>query len=160
MAIGPGVLSSAMYAALVDIGRILARGEPVGRELDRALDLMASLSAGDIARADLAIANAALLHNYRPRPSRVGLWLRLRTDVSDAERLLLTPGLASLFIFHRNGRVREAALARLSGGLPNPFLFAAVAWRLNDWVPQVRAAAVCCARRVFAEERVDCTRSP
>jgi hypothetical protein len=143
------ILPPALCAALTDIGQKLARSERIDGELSRALDLMAGLSPAGIARADPAIANAAMLNHWRPRPSSVGLWLRLRTDVSDKEQLLRTQGLEKLFIFHRDGRLREAALLRLSGGLPNPFLFAAVAWRLNDWAPAVRAAAVCCARRCF-----------
>ena len=38
---------------------------------------------------------------------------------------------------------------KLSKGLPNPFLFAAVAWRLNDWAEPVRQAAARCARQCF-----------
>ena len=143
------ILSPALHVALAEIGRKLARSERIGDELVRAVTLMSDLSPADIAHADSAIADAAQLHHYRQVPSQVGLWLRFRTNVSDTEQLLRTPGLEQLFIFHRDGRLREAALLRLSGGLPNSFLFAAVAWRLNDWAPPVRAAAVLCARRCF-----------
>ncbi len=142
-------LSPDLHVTLAEIGQKLARSERIGEELVRAVDLMSDLSPADIARADSAIADAALLHIHRQVPSRVGLWLRFRTNVSDMEQLLRTPGLEKLFIFHRDGRLREAALVRLSGGLPNPFLFAAIAWRLNDWAYPVRAAAVLCARRCF-----------
>ncbi|PLR26325.1 hypothetical protein PZBJ_05935 [Pantoea endophytica] len=40
-----------------------------------------------------------------------------------------------------DGFRRERALRTLSGGAPNSFLLALVVRRLNDWVPQVRAAA-------------------
>jgi len=40
-----------------------------------------------------------------------------------------------------DGRVRERTLRTLAGSAPNAFLFALAAQRLNDWVPQVRAAA-------------------
>jgi hypothetical protein len=143
------ILSPALHVALAEIGQKLARSERIGDELVRAVDLMSELSPADIAHADSAIADAALLHHHRQVPSRVHLWLRFRTDEPDMEQLLRTPGLENLFIFHRDGRLREAALLRLSGRLPNPFLFAAVAWRLNDWALPVRAAAVLCAHRCF-----------
>lgn len=40
-----------------------------------------------------------------------------------------------------DGRKRESALGVTSGAAPNSFLFALALRRLNDWVPQVRAAA-------------------
>jgi hypothetical protein len=40
-----------------------------------------------------------------------------------------------------DGFRRERALRTLTGGAPNSFLLALVVRRLNDWVPQVRAAA-------------------
>ena len=44
-------------------------------------------------------------------------------------------------ICNADGFRRERALRTLSGGAPNSFLFALVVRKLNDWVPQVRAAA-------------------
>ncbi|HYE70938.1 MAG TPA: hypothetical protein VD932_05365 [Aquabacterium sp.] len=41
----------------------------------------------------------------------------------------------------RDGRERERVLRTLAGPAPNSFFFALAARRLNDWVPQVRAAA-------------------
>jgi hypothetical protein len=40
-----------------------------------------------------------------------------------------------------DGHVRERVLRTLSGPVPNGFFFALALRRLNDWVPQVRAAA-------------------
>lgn len=59
------------------------------------------------------------------------------------------PGSPWIEIFSINGRIREAALANIQGPAPTPFFVAGLAYRLNDWVPQVRAAAVACAERVF-----------
>lgn len=42
---------------------------------------------------------------------------------------------------HRSGFVREKALRQLAGPAPHPFLLALALRRLNDWVPEVRAAA-------------------
>lgn len=44
-------------------------------------------------------------------------------------------------ICNADGFKRERALKNLSGGAPNSFLLALVVRKLNDWVPQVRAAA-------------------
>ncbi|EJT03364.1 hypothetical protein RCCGE510_19989 [Rhizobium sp. CCGE 510] len=63
--------------------------------------------------------------------------------------MLRLPDLRYLFIFHRDGRMREAALQRITGALESPFLFAAVAMRLNDWAQPVRFAAFACAKRCF-----------
>ncbi|CFQ36968.1 hypothetical protein [Yersinia bercovieri] len=50
-----------------------------------------------------------------------------------------------------DGFRRERALRTLSGGAPNSFLLALVVRKLNDWVPQVRAAA-CDALPLIAEK--------
>lgn len=60
-------------------------------------------------------------------------------------------GLEYVFLFHRNGYLREAALHKLDGAMPSAFFFAAVAYRLNDWVQPVRQAALECALRMFLE---------
>jgi len=88
----------------------------------------------------------------------VSIEKRRRTDIastvlkplqpSDAELMNRLPELAYLFVFHRDGFVRELALDQMQE-LQSPFYVAALAFRLNDWVAQVRAAAVRCAERVF-----------
>lgn len=71
------------------------------------------------------------------------------TRGSDLDALARYPQLAQLFIFHRDGWLREAALHSLSKPPDNPFEFTAVVYRLNDWVEPVRSAAAACARRLF-----------
>lgn len=63
--------------------------------------------------------------------------------------LELRPTLGRLLVFHRDGHVRELALATLGAPATSPFAVAAIAYRLNDWAAPVRAAAEDCARRVF-----------
>ncbi len=142
----PDILPPALLAALAQVGSRLANGDGPGAELDAALTLLAGLPPGQISRADTAIAAAANLCCCMPRsiPDR-----RPSRRSTDAEQLLRTPGLEYLFLFHRDGRLREAALLRITGGLPTPFLFAAVLWRLNDWAAPVRDAAARCADRSF-----------
>jgi hypothetical protein len=58
-------------------------------------------------------------------------------------------GLARIYLFHWNGYFREAALKLIGGDLGSAFAFTVIAYRLNDWVAEVRAAAEECARRSF-----------
>lgn len=60
------------------------------------------------------------------------------------------PLLAYLYVFHGDGRLREAALKSLDEPPTSPFAFASLAYSLNDWVEQVRDAAFYCADRLFA----------
>jgi hypothetical protein len=104
-------------------------------------------SPATIANADGEIANAAGLNWWQSDQST--LQRIFRRKLSDSKLLLKAPGLEYLYIFHRNGRLREQALNQIQGPLPNSFIVAAIAWRLNDWAPQVRASAVNCAKRCF-----------
>jgi hypothetical protein len=72
-----------------------------------------------------------------------------RNNVLD--RLSAAPRLSSIFLFHPDGYVREAALHTISGPIQSPFYFAAICWRLNDWALSVRSAALACAGRTFSE---------
>jgi hypothetical protein len=140
------VIPVGLQATLTLIRSRLARGERLGSELDRALDFMRDLAPEQIGRIERAIAERAGLGRRAPEPLLSALF---RPRLTDLEQLLRTPRLECLFLFHRDGRLREVALQRLTGGLPSPFLFAAVAWRLNDWAQPVRQAAASCARRCF-----------
>jgi hypothetical protein len=142
-----GVLPADVEQALVAVGQRLESGESVEAELPAAITGISALPATTITQAARAIAGTAKLYPWRPEPS---FWRTLfRHRLSDQEQLLKLPALSYLFLFHFDGRIREAALQRISGGLPSSFLFAAVALRLNDWVEPVRAAAFACAERCF-----------
>lgn len=62
-----------------------------------------------------------------------------------------TPELEYVFLFHNDGFLREAALKKLSTA-KSSFFVAAIALRLNDWVPSVRQAARRCGDRVLGKE--------
>ena len=140
------LLSAELLGSLTEIGTKLRQGDNVGAELEKALKLLASLEPGHVARADGEIANAVGLYRHPPQPL---LGRLLSPRPSDAEQLLRVPGLEYLFLFHRDGRLRETALLKITGSLPSPFLFAAILWRLNDWAEPVRQAAARCANRSF-----------
>lgn len=141
------LLSSEQVMALADLGAKLQAGDDAASSVSLALDLLTDLDPGHVARVDGEIAAAAGLYR-EPQQSIFGSLLF--PGRSGASQLLRTPGLEYLFVFHREGRLREAALLKITGGLPSPFLFAAVLWRLNDWAEPVRRAAARCASRSFA----------
>lgn len=140
------LLSSELVTALAEVGAKLRVGDDAAFSLGVALDLLAQLDPGHVAKADGEIAAAAGLDRQPPQ-SLLGKIFSPRP--SGASQLLQTLGLEYLFVFHRDGRLREAALLKITGGLPSPFLFAAVLWRLNDWAEPVRQAAARCASRSF-----------
>jgi len=102
-------------------------------------------SPASIADADGAIAWAAGLWSWSQKLS----WFdrKILGKRSDRDLLDEVPGLPFLFLFHKNGFLRQAALERISGPIPNAFLVAALAWRRNDWVHQVRSSAQTCMDR-------------
>lgn len=140
------VLSNDLLHALNMVGAKLRESRRIGHDLDLALGLLSDLEPGHVARADREIADAADLDR---RPPVLLLGRLLWPQPQGAKLLQVLPGLEYLFLFHRDGRLREAALLKMTGGLPSPFMFAAVLWRLNDWVPDVRQAAIQCASRTF-----------
>lgn len=145
-------LPTGLISVLTEIGAKLEAGEQLTTPLNEAIGLLADLNPGHVARAEREIADAAGLYR-QPQQSRLHKLFSARP--SAAAQLLRTPGLEYLFVFHRDGRVREAALLKITGGLPNPFLFAAILWRLNDWAEPVRQAAARCASRSFPLTKPD-----
>lgn len=61
------------------------------------------------------------------------------------------PELASVLLFHGNGRIREAALESMKGPLQLPIVFYGLVSRLNDWSPRVRSTARNAFARCFSE---------
>lgn len=59
----------------------------------------------------------------------------------EIELLSRYPRVAWLWLFHYNGYCREAALVLLPVEPLSSFFLAALFWRTNDWVPQVKTAA-------------------
>ena len=65
--------------------------------------------------------------------------------------LARNPRLATLYVFHRDGWLREAALKVWPHAPVGPLELVAIVQRLNDWVAPVRQAALRCAERRFPE---------
>ena len=156
------VLSPSLSAKLA----ALATRPATDCELDDILIELATLPAHLIVQASREIATSAGLGWWQPerRPRRVvrvhwlSFYFRQIRDwfwpkpapvpfPSDRELLAANAKLAWLFLFHPNGYLRLAALHHINTAPASPFFLTALAWRLNDWVPQVREAARLCAER-------------
>jgi hypothetical protein len=145
------VLPPSLAVKLTTLGAQLARGQS-DRELSDVLSELAVLPADLVVRANREISDAARLGWWKPVPHYL---LRMRKLLTEQELLAQNPDYAWLFLFHGNGYVREAALDAINDPPASPFFFAALAWRLNDWVPQVRDAAAECAQRVLPRISAD-----
>lgn len=84
--------------------------------------------------------------------SQLGFWEgRIRAVLESRDQSISNPGwkfwkrptrfLSWLDLCSNNGFERERIVRVVTGGAPNRFFFAILVRRLNDWVPQVRAAA-------------------
>lgn len=141
----PPVLSPELQRSLKRVGDALAAERDVAGDLALVVGGLNALQPAHLARAEREIFEAARLY-HAPWGTIEGL---ARRRLEARRRLACFPGLEYVYLFHRDGHLREAALDAIAGGLPSAFLFAAVGARLNDWVPQVRAAAAECAARNF-----------
>ena len=142
------VLPRELKNLLGRIGSALEARTLTNDDVEVAIQAFNALSAGLIVRASAEITLDAKL-SYRDR----GLLGRILGNDRTAHLQFLEkmPRLAHLFLFHSDGHLREASLNQIDGALESPFFFAAIAWRLNDWVPQVRSAARACADRTFVK---------
>lgn len=142
------MLPAPLEGALRDVGQLLSRRKDVRAPLEQIVKQLALLRSADIARAEREISNAAGLE-FRWSGGAISGWPQPQREHA-VRQLRLNPELAYLLIFHRDGYLREAALRSLGGPVPSAFFATAIAWRMNDWVPQVRDAAAACAARTFA----------
>ncbi|MBL0023326.1 hypothetical protein [Sphingorhabdus sp.] len=140
-------LSEDIKSVLRNIGTELTQGRDVGASLLNLRPMLHELAPKSIASCSYQIAHAATLYRRHEKPT----WLErnFKKWLSVTEQLIKYPQLAEVLIFHFDGYIREKALQRLVGALPSAFICAAIVWRANDWVPQVRAAAEACAARTF-----------
>lgn len=139
-------LPPALEGALLRLRVKLEAGGRLDFEMREVFDQMAALPPPDVVYLDTQIAAAArLVHG----PTGTRILPRLWGVPTHARQLERTPLLEYLFLCHRDGLLREAALDQIEGGIPSAFLFAAICWRLNDWARPVREAAARCARRCF-----------
>lgn len=132
------------------IGEKLKAGKSIRSEMKFLLPLLAELPPAFAVDGSNYIRNTASLY-FIKQPITFSRILKypLSAFIPDNDWLSDADEAKYLFLFHSNGYQRAAALNRIDEAIPNSFLFAAIVWRLNDWVPAVRIAAVECAKRVF-----------
>jgi len=141
------VLPDELQRLIAELPEKIEQREPIADAVRTLIGMTAAVPPAAIAGAALEIPLLGQFHRRLPlnrhhsRPASPAWVAR--------EALDTTPDLAWLYLFHADGRLREAALHWISGPPPNAFLFAALAYRLNDWAEPVRIAAADCARRVF-----------
>ena len=125
---------------------LLERGKGHGA-VDELLASLSEIVPRDIARAATEIRREADFAKliYVPRSFR----RPFPAKKNEQQIMMQAPGMAYLYLFHYDGRVREAALRIIVVPPQSAFLFAAIVYRLNDWVEPVRRAAAACGRRVF-----------
>lgn len=93
-------------------------------------------------------ASAAISYYLRDqdRPMRLTGWraaFSFKGKPHSAEAILTRfPEMKYLYLLDHSGWVREAALKNIRGALDSPFWLVVLAYRLNDWVPQIRTAAI------------------
>jgi hypothetical protein len=138
------ILPETLERTLTDLGRAVSKGNVPEALLTDALSGLAALPPQAVVSADAQIARLAGLYTpWSPSPDPMA---GRRPSFALLQR---EPRLAALFLFHRDGFIREAALDRSAKPPASPFFLAALAWRLNDWADQVRSAARDCAARLF-----------
>ena len=143
----PSVLPEPLPSLIVRFGEKLKHRKPLQPELGAVLTGLGQLPPEAVVRADREV--GALARMWWQHPPERSLLQKFFPKPSEPELLRHTHDLEYLFLFHGDGRLRQAALLKMAGGAPNAFFFAAIAWRLNDWAPPVREAAGNCASRVF-----------
>jgi hypothetical protein len=141
------VIPQLLSGELAAFGEKLESG-PSDRELESVLTGLSALPAQMIVRASREIATA--ISWPRPR-ERFSLRRFFRKPLSKLDLMKANPDCAWIFLFDYDGHVREASLNAIEKPPSSPFFFAALAWRLNDWVDEVRQAARKCAERVLMQ---------
>jgi hypothetical protein len=141
------VLPPELAAKLSRLGARL-NDRPSHRDLESVLSGLSVLPASAVVRASREIALSARLGWWR-KPESSFLTRLFRKSLTEVGLMRLDSDYGWLFLFHYDGHVRQEALEAIQTPPSSPFFFAALAWRLNDWVPQVRQAAMDCAARVL-----------
>ncbi|MBB4082240.1 hypothetical protein [Brevundimonas lenta] len=139
---------------VVELNAAIARGWVEPARVQAVIEALADLSPSMVSRVSsrmaiqgdvFSVARPALLKEA-PNLDETTPWF---DPERNRQRLAEQPELAYLLLFHVNGHLREAALNQINDALGSPFFLAAIAQRINDWVPVVRRSAVRCAERVF-----------
>lgn len=162
-------LPSSLIATLAPLSAALGRDLPDGAAVRRCVKALEALQPSQVEAVYRALSvRVNMIEWVKVPPERdrnffgwlVGApkvsadWRPRRPNRTKAlSQMARTPGLDVIFLFCKDGHIREAALKHLVA-TDSAFVLTAIAYRLNDWVEPVRAAARSCAERVFARAPV------
>lgn len=144
-------LSAQLSAHVADLAEAVSTGHGVDLPLSRYITTIGALPARSIGTVEEEVRSSWDVHQHTRLGTVVRLLRRTPSMRRQSELIALAhePRLAPLYIFHRDGWLREAALGAWSHAPASALEFAAIAQRLNDWAPPVRRAALLCAERFF-----------
>lgn len=147
----PSVVSASLSTKLAALAATIDRKQS-GRLLQEILVDLSVLPPSQIVQTSFEMA-PAIRYGWQPKNG----WLDQLLGKSTSQRELVrqNPDYAWLFMFHPDGHLREIALNAINDPPASPFFFAALAWRLNDWVQPVRQAAERCAMRTLHRAAAD-----
>ncbi|OJF92865.1 hypothetical protein [Pararhizobium antarcticum] len=148
---GTGKIAPALIDAISALARIAHRQQLDGERLRAVLVRVDAEPAGHATGLARVIGRALNTVRWSPIPKPTGLVEQLKTAWRAREPTLPTPeDLAWFSLCDPDGFVRERALEGINMPPPSAIRLALLMIRLNDWVPQVRAAAQRCLDRVGA----------
>lgn len=139
----PDDLASALQA----VGEAIRVGTPDAGLVRQAVAMLMRLPPDSIPSHAGRIRDAGGLWSIR---SGLAPWFR-PVPPDEFLQLASLPDLAWLFLFHADGHVRQAALDVIQGPISSGSGIVSLVVRLNDWVPQVREAAVRTIARCLPE---------
>ena len=160
----PGTESEAPWPRALETALDEFRSNPSVKDvpaglIERIVDELGKLPPQSIPWAGSRVAAwAGLWHQSDHLADRRGClipFFRPPAPPSPMEQLEACPHVAPLILFHHSGYFRQAALRHLAR-LPNsPFFIAALFWRTNDWVAEVRAEAIRAGSRLIEAVKAD-----
>ncbi len=134
-------LEEELRVAVRTFSSSLSSTGPVVGDMSALIRATLSLPLSNLAYWERSIRDEHSLARRAYADSRARGWRALFSFTGAKERAEPGSLLTWIDLSSHDGYVRERTLRTLSGAAPNSFFLALAARRLNDWVPQVRAAA-------------------
>jgi len=144
----PRTLPDEIALPLARLGKAVTAGRVSADVADAALAAVCGIRPEAVGQVDGLIANLAHL-DWRSAPRPGTLLGLLGPNAAVFGILERCPQLAPIFLFHRNGYVRQRALETLREPPAAAFTLAALVLRMNDWVRPVRVVAQYQAERLL-----------
>jgi hypothetical protein len=148
------VFSEAAQKAIAQLGHSFQNKAVTAQMIDTFRFELREIPAEAVPRGSFEIREIAKLYQQYPYQSPSGIGSRFLQAFGFSSANIdgifhEHPNLAWLLMFHSNGYVREAAIRALKTAPNCAFELAAVVYRMNDWVENVRTASMIYARKFF-----------